>query len=377
MLVDATAIPADRGGVGRYVDNIVLALAEARSRTDRGVDIRVVCQARDVAGFASRGISAVAAPAWTGRTPLRLLWEQLGLPRLARRLGVDLVHSPHYTFPLAYRGARVVTVHDLTFFTLPEVHSPVKRVFFRWWIRRLSAFRIPIIADSQATADDFIRLVDGSPELVTVSHLGYDETVFHRPDVGAIAALRAAVPDLPESWVAFLGTLEPRKNVAALIEGYRSAVAPMTSPPALLLAGGDGWDESVEPAIADAVAAGFDVRKLGYLPLEALCAFLGGSTVFAYPSLGEGFGLPVLEAMASGACVLTTDIMSLPEVGGDAVAYTGVTGPEIGERLGALLADPAIRSDLADRAGERATGFTWAAAAERHNAAYAMAVDRG
>ncbi len=334
---------------------------------------RVVCQPRDTAFFEGLGAVAVAAPG-IERVSRRLVWEQTGLPRLARELGVDLVHSPHYTFPVARRRGRIVTVHDLTFFTLPEVHSRLKRLFFSSWIRSAARRRLPVIADSHATEREFIEIVHALPATITVSHLGYDADKFHSPDAASSASLRAAVPDLPERWIAFLGTLEPRKNVVALIEGYRHAVATLENPPALLLAGGDGWDPEVAPAIERAVAAGLDVRKLGYLPLDALSAFLGESALFAYPSLGEGFGLPVLEAMATGACVLTTDRLSLPEVGGDAVAYTEVDAAAIGDSIHSLLVDDARRAALGAAGLARAAQFSWDAAATRHRAAYTAAV---
>ena len=121
-------------------------------------------------------------------------------------------------------------------------------------------------------------------------------------------------------YVGFLGTLEPRKNVPALIRAWARAVGADSEPPALVLAGGPGWDDQVQPAI-DQVPSRLRVIRAGYLPLRDLPGFLAGARVLAYPSLGEGFGLPVLEAMACGAAALTTRELSLPEVGGDAVAY--------------------------------------------------------
>ncbi|MBG6106749.1 glycosyltransferase family 1 protein [Frigoribacterium sp. CG_9.8] len=372
ILIDATAIPSDRGGVGRYVDGIVGALLSS------GTALTVVCQARDAAGFAAQGATTVAVPASIERTFRRLLWEQITLPRLARRLGVDLIHSPHYTFPLFTRIPLIVTVHDLTFFTLPSVHSTVKRHFFRWWIRAVARSAIPVITVSESTARDFIRVTGAPSAQVTVCHLGYNAELFHQPDEATVGRLRAAIPELPDSWIAFLGTLEPRKNVVALIDGYREAAAHAVADfPSLLLSGGNGWDDAVDPAIARAVSAGADVRKLGYLPLDTLPAFLGGSSIFVYPSLGEGFGLPVLEAMATGACVLTTDRMSIPEVGGTAVAYTGITSSEIASAISALLEDDVRRASFSAAALVRAATFTWDAAARNHAAAYARAVDSG
>jgi len=182
-----------------------------------------------------------------------------------------------------------------------------------------------------------------------------------------------------ESWLAFLGTLEPRKNVPALIAAYRRSMADRSpgDRPALLLAGAPGWDDAVGPSVADAVDAGFDVRTLGYLPLDMLSAFLGGAELVVYPSLGEGFGLPVLEAMASGALVSTTRRLSLPEVGGEAVLYSEPDVASIAEVLTEALDLPADAArDLRSRAIERAALFTWAAAAEAHLAAYRSAVER-
>jgi glycosyltransferase involved in cell wall biosynthesis len=188
-----------------------------------------------------------------------------------------------------------------------------------------------------------------------------------------VARVRARL-GLTGTWVAFLGTLEPRKNVPALIEAFALATAGRPDPPALVLAGGSGWDEAVTPAIAAAQAAGVRVVRPGYLPLAELPGLLGGAELVCYPSLGEGFGLPVLEAMACGAAVLTTRCLSLPEVGGEAVAYCGTTAPQIADALRALLDDPPRREELARLAIQRAGLFTWRRAAELHVEAYARAM---
>ena len=362
VLVDATAIPANRGGVGRYLDGLLGALASDGS-------VSVVCQPRDAERYAALGLDVLVAPNRVANTAARLLWEQTGLPRLVRRHGFDVLHSPHYTYPVAGRFARVVTIHDLTFFTLPEAHSPVKRTFFRRWLRMLSRRSFPVIADSQATADEFTSILHADPARITVAHLGYDPEVFHVPAESDIRGFAASLTPPVSRWIAFLGTLEPRKNVPALIAAYRT----LDDPPPLLLAGGPGWDAAVGPAVDAAVEAGFDVRRLGYLPIEQLSAFLGGAELVAYPSLGEGFGLPVLEAMATGAAVLTTRELSLPEVGGDAVAYSDTSADALADALRELLADDAHRTALGKAARERAELFTWPAAASAHLAAYARA----
>ncbi|MBN9620830.1 MAG: glycosyltransferase, partial [Actinobacteria bacterium] len=171
-------------------------------------------------------------------------------------------------------------------------------------------------------------------------------------------------------------TLEPRKNLVALVQGWVRAASGRPGAPALVLAGGAGWDERLAAAVA-AVPPGLTVLRPGYLPVESLRALFGGAAVTAYPSLAEGFGLPVLEAMASGSPVLTTRRTALPEVGGDAVAYTDVDAASIGAALTALLDDPARRGALAAAGVERAAGFTWDACAKAHLDAYERAIAVG
>jgi glycosyltransferase involved in cell wall biosynthesis len=147
----------------------------------------------------------------------------------------------------------------------------------------------------------------------------------------------------------------------------------MEEPPALVIAGGRGWDTRIDEALA-AVPSDLEVLLPGYLPLDLLAGFLGGAEVVAYPSLGEGFGLPVLEAMACGAPVLTTTSLALPEVGGDAVEYADPTAAGIAATLRTLLTEPERRAELSAAAVSRAAGFTWRACAEQHVRTYARAI---
>lgn len=374
VVLDATAVPADRGGVGRYVDALLPALA------DQGVDLVVVCQPRDAAHLATLAPAAevVTASARIERRPARLAWEQAVLPRLVRASRADVLHSPHYTMPLLPGVPVVVTLHDATFFSHPELHSAVKGRFFRTATRRAVRRAGALVVPSQATGREVQRYAGGDAGLFHVAYHGVDTTLFHRvePDDQARVARSLGLDGRP--YVGFLGTLEPRKNVPALVRAWASAVTDRPEPPALVLAGGRGWDEQVEPTVAAVRAEHphLDVRTPGYLPLADLPGFLSGAHVLAYPSLGEGFGLPVLEAMACGAVVLTTRELSLPEVGGDAVAYCGTDEGSIAHELGALLDDAPRRERLAAAAVERAAGFDWDASARAHVAAYEAALAR-
>jgi glycosyltransferase involved in cell wall biosynthesis len=228
------------------------------------------------------------------------------------------------------------------------------------------------VVPSQATANELVRVAHARASDFEVIQHGVDAERFHPPSPAEIRAARDAVGlgDMP--YVAFLGALEPRKNVPALIRGFAQAVVGRPNPPALVLAGQPGWDSQVENAL-DAVPHRLRVIRAGYLPFGTLAGFLGGSELVAYPSLGEGFGLPVLEAMASGACVLTTRRLSLPEVGGDAVAYCGVGAGDVAAAIAELLDDSSRRAVLAAAAQQRAKEFSWATTADLHREAYGKA----
>lgn len=366
VLVDATSVPPNRGGVARYIAGLLTGLHEL------GVVVDVVAKPDDVAWLhdAAPSHRYRVAPSWTRSRPLRLLWEQVGLPGVLRRSGAEVLHSPHYTFPVTRASRTVVTLHDATFFSDPAAHSRLKGAFFRTWTRLARRFARATVAPSAATVAEIDRFGVPAHRPTAVAHLGVDRSVFHEPGADEVAAFRTAHGIAPDTdWIAFLGTVEPRKQVPALVAAHRG----LPDAPPLLVAGGLGWDDEARRLLAAAGdRPGASLRHLGYLPIEELHAFLGGARVVVYPSTGEGFGLPVLEAMASHGDVLTTRRLAIPEVGGAAVTYTEPTADAIGAALAAMLADePAVRADRVARAARRAAGFTWAACAARHVEVYA------
>ncbi len=368
VLVDATTVPADRGALGRYVDGLVAALGAA------GAELAVACQRADEERYGKLVPSAriVAGPTAIAHRTARLAWEQTGLPLVAQQVSAHVLHAPHYTMPLRCGVPVVVTVHDLTFFTEPDAHNPVTATFFRSAIRTAARRATRLIVPSKATRDELVRVLGADPTRIDVAYHGVDHSLFHQPDPAQVQAVSDRLGLHGRPYVAYLGGLEPRKNVPALITGWAEAVADLADPPALVLGGGSGWSEEVDEAVA-AVPAHLRLVRPGYLRFRDLPGFLGGALLVACPSRGEGFGLPVLEAMACGVPVLTTHRASLPEVGGDAVAYTEPDAGSIRNALRALLDDPARRDALATAGYARSQEFTWAASAEAHLASYQRA----
>jgi glycosyltransferase involved in cell wall biosynthesis len=371
ILVDATAVPADRGALGRYVDGLIGALYAA------GADLSVACQRSDEERYAglAPGARIVSGPAAIVHRATRLAWEQTGLPRIAEQVGADVVHLPYYSMPIKAGRPTVVTIHDAAFFSEPDVHNPVRSTYIKSATRTACRRATRMIVPSKATRDELVRLLGADPTRIDVAYHGVDHVAFHRPTDDEKQRLSDRLGLHGRPYVAFLGALEPRKNVPNLIRGWVQAVAALPDPPALVLAGSGGWDDEVDGAMAT-VPPQLRVVRPGYLRWSSLPGFFGGAIVVALPSRGEGFGLPVLEAMACGAPVLTTQRASLPEVGGEAVAYTEPDAESVGRALRALIDDAGRRKTLADAAYMRSQEFTWAVSAEAHLASYQRAVEQ-
>ena len=369
VLVDATAVPADRGGVGRYVDGLLVALCRA------GAEMAIVCQRADAERYGRLAPDArvVAGPPAIGHRPARLAWEQTGLPQVAQQVEAQVLHSPHYTMPLRSGRPVVVTIHDATFFTEPDLHSAVKGTFFRSATRTALRRAARIVVPSKATRDEVVRELDADATRIDVAYHGVDTQTFHVPTDEEKERVQARLGLGGQPYVAFLGILEPRKNVPSLVRAWVAAFADRDDAPALVLAGGSGWDDQVDRAVAE-VPSHLRVLRPGYLRITDLPGYLGGARIVAYPSHGEGFGLPVLEAMACGAPVLTTPRLSLPEVGGDAVAYTEPDAGSLAAALTALYDDPDRCAALSAAGHARSLEFTWAASAEAHLATYGRAL---
>jgi glycosyltransferase involved in cell wall biosynthesis len=371
VLVDATDVPTDRGALGRYVDGLIGALAGTE------VDLAVACQRADDERYARLAPSAkiVAGPVGLGHRSERHAWEQTGLPVVADQVGADVIHMPNYSMPLRPGRPTVVTIHDISFFTDPDRYTQLNAVSLKSATRTSARQAARLIVPSNATRDELVRVLGIDQAKIDVAYHGVDHRLFHRPNEIQVSRVTARLGLHGRPYVAFLGSLTPRKNAPALVSGWGAAVADMAEPPALVLAGGGGWSQELDEAVAG-VPSHLRLVRPGYLPFADLPGFLGGAMVVAAPSRGEGFGLPVLEAMACGAPVLTTYRTSLPEVGGNAVAYTEPDAGSIAFALRALLDDPVRRAALSEAGYARSQDFTWAASAAAHVACYKRAAEQ-
>ncbi len=300
----------------------------------------------------------------------RIFWEQALQPWQLRQF--DLYHALAFVAPLLLPKPMVVTVYDLSFLRFPERLSPRRRLYLRTMTALTCARARRILAISQSTADDLVNLLAVSAEKIDVTPLGYDQTVFRPLPSADIEQFRQR-QQLPERFWLYVGTLEPRKNLLMLLRAYQQLPAGERLP--LVLGGGIGWRGEQVLAAIERMELGDTVKHIGFIPPADLPLWYNCAEAFLYPSLFEGFGLPVLEAMACGTPVLTSNVSSLPEVLGKAGLCLP---PDDTERWATALKDTKRREDwrqaARQRSLQRAQRFSWSRCAELTLASYRKAL---
>jgi glycosyltransferase involved in cell wall biosynthesis len=282
------------------------------------------------------------------------LWDVLGWPPLPRTLAAcDVIHATNQVaVPPARRGqALVVTVHDLAFERFPEAFPSRWRRLQRAGVRAAARRADAIVVPSRATADDLIGRHDVDPSRIHVTPLAAATPVTAADPAAALEAIGVQPP-----YVLSVGTLEPRKNTGRLIQAFRRIAGDV--PHALVLAGSLGW--GVDGLVADLADRGGRVVHVDAPGAEHLDALYQGADAFAYPSLSEGFGLPVLEAMLRGVPVVASTTPAVAETAGDAALLVDPSDADaIGDALRRVLTEPALADDLRARGRARASAFSW------------------
>ncbi len=369
IAIDATAIPAKRVGAGNYILNLARTLIQI----DHENEYVIFAQASGVSNFGGACPNAKIVPlAWMSRLQ-RILWEQALLPAQVKSLGIDILHSPHYTLPMNTPSTSVVTFHDMTFFLYPQMHQYYKRFFFRTMIQIAAGRANAIIADSESSRQDILLLLDVKPTNVIPVPLGVSADYHHIDDREALECIHRKY-HLPERFLLYVGVLEPRKNLPALIRAYRSLVDRGISH-GLVIVGRKGWMyDQLFHTIRDLDLAS-RVILTGYVPEAELPLLYSAADLFIYPSLYEGFGLPVLEAMACSVPVVTSNISSMPEIVGDAgILVDPRRMDELADAVHRILNDRDLHDELARKGAERSKIFTWERTAQETLAVYRRAL---
>lgn len=345
-------------GIARYIYHLLCELPKAAQ--DLALDV-----------FATEPLAPALLPDVSIRTtrlpvhkPLaRILWEQ-SLFALSLQNNYSLLHSLAYVSPWLNRTRSIVTLYDLSFYLYPEYFRPFQRLYLQIGARASARRAASIVTISESSKRDAVRILHVDPRQVQVITPGVESDFFRAVPQTALENFRRA-KKLPEHFVLFLGTREPRKNLPNLIRAFMQAKRAAKLPHRLVLAGGRGWlDESIARTIQELDAAD-QIIFPGFAEQAELPLWYRAADVFVYPSQYEGFGMPALEALACGTPVISSNVSSLPEAVGDAAILVDPRVPEqIADALVRVLTDEQLSFELAERGPRHARQFTWTRAAQ-------------
>jgi glycosyltransferase involved in cell wall biosynthesis len=348
-------------GIGLYASRLLAALAAIDRQNEY-----VVLQSRNDRSSLANGPRVHRHSLWT---PPHNRWEQVTLPLELAPLGLDLLHSPDFIPPMRWRGRSVITVMDLAFLRFPHLLTDESRRYYGQ-VSKAVARADAILAISQSTKSDLVDLLDAPAGKITVTYLAADPACQPVTEPGRLDAIRRNY-GLPADYVLFVGTLEPRKDLPTLLRAFAS-LGPQARDICLAIAGRPGWLYQEVYDLVKTLGVGERVRFLGGVPAGDLPALYSGARLFVLPSLYEGFGMPVLEAMACGAPVICANTSSLPEIAGDAaLQFPPGDAAALAQAITQLLSDASLHRQLRERGLAQAARFSWEATARLTLAVYA------
>jgi glycosyltransferase involved in cell wall biosynthesis len=360
LAVEVTTCTAARAGIGYYTEHLVDALLATRAGADELVLISNRMPAPELAARWSSHLRV-------GGLPVRAAWTQVNVPQMLTEAGADVALFPNYVAALASPCPYITVVHDLSLLRMPELFTLRKRAAMTPMLRHSVRGAAAVATVSEASRRDVVALLGVDPSRIALLP-GAAHPSCGRVGADEVAAVRAA-HGLSRPYVLTVGTLEPRKNLSTLLDAFdqlRKARQNGIDEIDLVVVGGRGWrDKQLLRELGDRAPDG-RVHWLGYVAERELIALYAGTRLFVYPSRLEGFGLPVLEAMACGAAVIASDVPALREVGGDAACFVPPGDARVlATEMARLLGDSNAVADARARGLRRAQAFSWTATAER------------
>ncbi len=320
----------------------------------------------------------LAASTWpTVRPQQRIVWEQLALPGELRKQHVDVFHSPVNVLPARLPCSSVVTVHDLAFIHYPQFFRPARRIYQRTFTARSVRDATLVVAVSESTKRDLVEQFNAPEDKVRVIYPAIDADFQPNADEQRLSAFRSA-HGLPDDYILFLGTLEPRKNLVTLVEAYAKLREMDERAPRLVIAGAKGWYFQSLFERVQSLHIASHITFAGYISREEQPLWYAAARLFVYPSVYEGFGLPIVEALACGTPTITSNVSSMPEAGGT-VALKVAPGDSLGlaHAMRGVLANPEARERTLAEGPRWARRFSAARMAAEYTEVYAEAAAHG
>jgi len=381
IAIDGRTITAGRSGVGTYAERLVRSLLRLDHKNEYYlflVEPNEELQAPNLQKILISGYNRLILNRW---------WENTLLPLFLRNNGIDLYFSPAYALPMLPRFTRalkylssfrktvvdtakkrvkyLVTVHDVISDILPETFTPKMRLWQSVFNKNAVKVADRILTDSECTKRDFLRIYGGDENKISVLYPSIDERFQRITNRSILNHIRNKY-SLPEHFILYLGTIEPRKNITALAKAYSFLPAQLRNKFKLVIGGARGWYSQNIVAEIESLNLKSNIQMLGYVEHEHLPPLYSLASVFVFPSLYEGFGYPPLEAMACGTPVITSNVSSLPEiVQGAGIMVEPHDHHGLSREIQKVLTKKALRDKLRKKGYQRARSFGWKQTAQQ------------
>jgi len=368
ILIEGTALMSDKpSGVGQYTKRLLEAMTKLAPKNEYSV-------------FGFHFFTKKALPReWVkhpslkyryvrwlpGRGYNQLFKKGIRIPiNLLLRQKPDITFFPNFVrWPLTGKGKSVIVIHDIAFEYFPQYIGAKNLIYLKKQVPRSLREADHIVAVSEYTKQDIMKHYGVSPAKISVVHPAIDHSDYYPRDHKTVAAARTTYK-LPEQYILFVSTLEPRKNIIGLLDAYALLPQKLQQDFPLIFVGGKGWADTDLLARFEKYK-NLPIRRLGYVPDEDMAAVYSGASLFVYPSFYEGFGMPVVEAMACGVPVITSNVSSLPEVVGDGAKLVDPKStPSITKAMIEILENKTLQADLRAKGLAEAKKFTWETSAK-------------
>ena len=357
ILIDFTPVPVQKVGVGIYAFNLARKIYELDKRNTYFILIQDDDASLDHLNCERLKVIKVKSKILRNDF-MMVLFEQFIIPCLAFKYKISLIHSLHFSFPLLARAKKVVTIHDLTFFKIPACHRIINVFYFKLFIYLSSLFADKIITDSRSTLNDFLEIFKTDPRKTKVIYLAKNDSLKPDMDREKIEQVKKKYC-IEGEYLLFIGTIEPRKNVKNLILAFAKFLRENNAYK-LVISGKKGWHYEEALGFPKKLGLEKEIIFTGFISEDDKPCLLAGAKIFIYPSLYEGFGIPVLEALACGIPTITSNISSMPEIAQDAALLIDPLNiEELYLSIKRLINDIDLYSSLKQKSIEQAKKFSW------------------
>lgn len=361
IAINTLAMKSFKHGMGRYTGSLVNALLKIDTRNQYLLYVSNL----NAKYFEVKDNSQVKLKFVTSNRALRLLWEQTFLPWDLRKEKVDIFFGPAFTVPLFRTCKQVVAILDLTWFKHREKHIWIKQLYFRTLMPLSVRQTEKVIVISKSTKKDLVEILKVPGDKIAVTYLGASSAFRVVEDQKELSGIRTKY-NLPRQFILFIGVLEPRKNIPGLIKAFSRLKKDCYLSCKLVIGGGRsyGWKNKEIFQVIEDLGLDKEIILTDFIPEKDLPALYNLADLFVLPSFYEGFGLPILEAQACGCPVITSNISSMPEVGGDAALFVDPDDiKELAEAMRKILTGDKLKAEMIKKGFENLKRFSWEKAA--------------